>query len=205
MNEANEVARDYLKAPYSRILIPDDETGTYTAKIAEFPGCVAQGDSPEEAYQNLEAAAESWIEELLGMGEGVPEPAASNSYSGRVALRLPKSLHRNAAQLAEREGTSLNQFLVAAVAERVGAGTLYAEVARRLAWRAMQAVVSSVQVNTDRAWNESAATWPLGWANVRGSGTPFVQAIVREPSTERGTTGTVVRDVDLVELTEHGG
>ena len=121
MDETNGVARNYLQAPYSRILIPDAETGTYTAKIAEFPGCVAQGDTPEEAYRNLEAAAESWIEELLGMGQQVPEPAAGNQYSGRFALRLPKSLHRNAAQLAEREGTSLNQFLVAAIAEKVGA------------------------------------------------------------------------------------
>jgi predicted RNase H-like HicB family nuclease len=132
MDETNAVAREYLKAPYSRILIPDDETGTYTAKIAEFPGCIAQGDSPAEAYRNLEAAAESWINELLGMGEEVPDPAASNSYSGRIALRLPKSLHRSAAQLAEQEGTSLNQFLVAAIAERVGSGSLYAEMAQRL-------------------------------------------------------------------------
>ncbi len=75
MDETNAVAREYLKAPYSRVLIPDEETGTYTAKIAEFPGCIAQGDSPEEAYRNLEAAAESWIEELLGASEDVPEPA----------------------------------------------------------------------------------------------------------------------------------
>lgn len=135
MDEANGVARKYLKAPYSRILIPDDETDTYTAKIAEFPGCVAQGDSPEEAYRNLEAAAESWIEELLGMGQQVPEPAASSQYSGRVALRLPKSLHRNAAQLAEHEGTSLNQFLVAAIAERVGTSSLYQSMVQDLGVR----------------------------------------------------------------------
>ncbi len=83
MDEANGLARDCLEAPYSRVLIPDAETGTYTAKIAEFPGCVAQGNTPEEAYRNLETAAESWIEELLGMGQSVPEPAADNRYSGR--------------------------------------------------------------------------------------------------------------------------
>ena len=132
MDETNGVARSYLQAPYSRTLIPDAETATYTAKIAEFPGCVAQGGTPEEAYRNLEAAAESWIEELLGMGQQVPEPAAGNQYSGRVALRLPRSLHRNAAQLAEREGTSLNQFLVSAIAEKVGAKSSVEQMLKRM-------------------------------------------------------------------------
>jgi predicted RNase H-like HicB family nuclease len=132
MDEASRVAKGYLESPYSRILIPDSSTGTYTAKISEFPGCIAQGETPEEAYRNLEAAAESWIEEVLGAGQQVPEPAIGNRYSGRVALRLPKSLHRNAAHLAEREGISLNQFLVSAVAEKVGAENLAEKLLEKL-------------------------------------------------------------------------
>lgn len=135
MDEDNRLAREYLKAPYSRVLIPDAETSTYAAKITEFPGCVAQGDTPEEAYRNLEAAAESWIEELVGMGQRVPEPSVFNQYSGRIALRLPKSLHRNAAQLAEREGTSLNQFLVSAIAQSVGTSDLYQGMVQDLGTR----------------------------------------------------------------------
>lgn len=131
MNESIESPRDYLKEPYSRILTPDDETGTYTAEIREFPGCVAQGDTIEEAYKNLEVAAESWIEVSLGMGQEIPTPVQEESYSGRVAFRLPKSLHRRAAQAAERNGTSLNQFLVAAVAEQLGAEKLCEQLAER--------------------------------------------------------------------------
>jgi antitoxin HicB len=160
MDEGNKMAVEYLKAPYSRVLIPDAETGTYAAKITEFPGCVAQGDTPEEAYQNLEAAAESWIEELVGMGQQVPEPNVFNQYSGRVALRLPKSLHRNAAQLAEREGTSLNQFLVSAIAERVGAGTLYEELGQGLGERVARVVAESVGVVFSSAIGAPARTWP---------------------------------------------
>jgi predicted RNase H-like HicB family nuclease len=141
MEAGNRTAAEVLKAPYSRVLMPDAETGTYAAKITEFPGCVAQGDTPEEAFRNLEAAAESWIEELMAMGQRVPEPSAFNQYSGRIALRLPKSLHRNAAQLAEREGTSLNQFLVSAIAERVGAGSFYAKMNRMLEERATESIV----------------------------------------------------------------
>lgn len=160
MDEDNRLAREYLKAPYSRVLIPDAETSTYAAKITEFPGCVAQGDTPEEAYRNLEAAAESWIEELVGMGQRVPEPSVFNQHSGRIALRLPKSLHRNAAQLAEREGTSLNQFLVSAIAERVGAGTLYAELGQKLEEQVAQIAVEYVGVVFSSAVGAPARTWP---------------------------------------------
>jgi predicted RNase H-like HicB family nuclease len=110
----------YLTAPYSRIVIPDPDSGTFTAQVMEFPGCVAQGDSVAEAYANLESAAERWIEAALELGQRIPEPAAAQRYSGRVLVRFPKSLHRRAAEAAARDGTSLNQFVVAAVAERVG-------------------------------------------------------------------------------------
>lgn len=39
----------------------------------------------------------------------------------QVALRLPNSLHERARLLAERDHTSLNQFIALAVAEKVAA------------------------------------------------------------------------------------
>jgi multisubunit Na+/H+ antiporter MnhC subunit len=42
--------------------------------------------------------------------------------SGRLLLRMPRTLHADLAQAAEREGTSLNQFITAALATRIGSG-----------------------------------------------------------------------------------
>lgn len=39
----------------------------------------------------------------------------------QVALRLPDSLHQYAKHLAARDDTSLNQFIVTAVAEKISA------------------------------------------------------------------------------------
>ncbi|MDP2959243.1 MAG: toxin-antitoxin system HicB family antitoxin [Longimicrobiales bacterium] len=119
-------ARSYLNRPYQRVLIPDAESGTVTAMIAEFPGCVTQGNGVQEAYANLEEAAESWIEAAMELGQEIPLPAADQAFSGRVLLRLPKSVHRQAAEAAERDCTSLNQFILAAVAEKVGAARVEA-------------------------------------------------------------------------------
>jgi antitoxin HicB len=113
-------ASGYLKKPYTRALIPDEESGTFTARIIEFSGCVAEGATASEAYERLEAAAESWIEAALEMGQAIPLPAADVRFGGRFALRLPRSLHRAAAQLADLEGVSLNQLIVSTVAEKVG-------------------------------------------------------------------------------------
>jgi len=110
----------YLKRPYQRILLPAEEGG-YTAKIAEFPGCVTEGDTAAQALRRLESAAESWIEAVIDTGQSVPEPMAEQEYSGKLMLRLSRSLHRRAAEIAHAEGVSLNQFIVTTLAERVGA------------------------------------------------------------------------------------
>lgn len=35
-----------------------------------------------------------------------------NDYSGRLLLRMPKTLHQRLAEAAEKEGVSLNQYIV---------------------------------------------------------------------------------------------
>jgi predicted RNase H-like HicB family nuclease len=123
---------EYLREPYSRVLVPD-EGGGYSAEILEFPGCFAEGETADEAMQALEHAAESWIQAALDQGQDIPQPFLNQGYGGKVALRLPRSLHRRAAQFAERDGTSLNQFLVSAIAVRVGAEEFYSRLVAQLA------------------------------------------------------------------------
>ena len=161
MNGSPDTPRDYLTKPYARVLTPDAEYGGYTAEILEFPGCVTEGDTPHEALENLEAAAEGWIEAALSMGQDIPEPSDAQGYGGRVALRLPRSLHRRAMQLAERDGTSLNQFLVAAIAERVGAGTLYTRMTQRLEQRAMEVAAYSLHTSINRGMSILEGLWSV--------------------------------------------
>lgn len=114
MTDRSEI-RQYLLQPYSRILVPSP-SGGYFAEVLELTGCFSHGKSVEEAMRNLEEAMEGWIEAALEMGQSIPLPLATAGYSGRVLLRLPKSLHKAAARRAEIEGVSLNQYLVTAVA-----------------------------------------------------------------------------------------
>jgi predicted RNase H-like HicB family nuclease len=115
---------EYLKSPYARIVIPQED-GTFFAEILEFPGCFTEGTTPDEAFRNLEEAAKAWIESTLDHGQEIPPPSTNEGFSGKLILRLPRSVHRRATRMAERDRTSLNQFLVAAIAERLGAESLY--------------------------------------------------------------------------------
>ena len=58
-------------------------------------------------------------------GVSIPEPeptpeARVSSYSGKLALRVPKSLHAQVAARARREGVSINQFIATTLAQEIG-------------------------------------------------------------------------------------
>jgi predicted RNase H-like HicB family nuclease len=149
MSTITKKPEEYLKEPYSRILIPDEESGTYTALILEFPGCIAQGDTPQEAYEHLEESAKDWIEAALELNQEIPIPSQSLSFGGKVLLRLPKSLHRQSAIIAQREGVSLNQFIVSTLAEKVGALKLYGKLTNNIELKMGQIVALANQVVTN--------------------------------------------------------
>ncbi len=112
-----------LSKPYARILIKDEggNGNGYTATVLEMPGCIAEGYTAEEAMEELEATMIEWAEATVKNGQEIPQPLDINEYSGRLVLRMPKWLHKQAAMMAEAEGVSLNQWIVAAIGERVGA------------------------------------------------------------------------------------
>jgi hypothetical protein len=60
------------------------------------------------------------LEGTVARGLRVPEPVDSNGFSGKLVVRLPKTLHKKAAHVAAREGVSLNSFIVSSLAEQVG-------------------------------------------------------------------------------------
>lgn len=75
--------KDYLKLPYHRVFVKDEESGWYTSFIFEFPGCISQGENIQEANEMLEDAAEAWIEAALDLGQTIPEPC-ENFWRGAL-------------------------------------------------------------------------------------------------------------------------
>jgi antitoxin HicB len=116
-----KAVEDYLKLPYHIEIIRDDdeENPGWVARVIELPGCITQGDTFEELGEMIDDAMRSWIGVALEDGIPIPDPAPNEDYSGKFVVRLPRSLHRQLAEAAEREGVSLNQFVNVALARAV--------------------------------------------------------------------------------------
>ncbi|MVX58259.1 toxin-antitoxin system HicB family antitoxin [Streptococcus danieliae] len=106
----------YLGLDYSVLIdeINDDGEVLFTASIRELPGLIVYGDSLNEVYEEIELAKADWIEANLEWGREIEEPFKDSleEYSGKVTLRMPKTLHRKVKERSEIEGVSLNQTLV---------------------------------------------------------------------------------------------
>lgn len=107
----------YMNLPYSIKVIPE-EVGGYTVKIEELPGCISQGETIEEAINNIREAQGAWLEVAIDEKLEIPLPKVKEEYSGKFVLRIPKSLHRKLSNLAEEDGVSLNQIIVNLLSER---------------------------------------------------------------------------------------
>jgi antitoxin HicB len=121
----------YLNLPYT-VEVKKTEDG-YFAKVLELPGCMTWADTFEELGPMIDDAMATWIEGSLEEGLPIPEPRETEDFSGRVNLRMPKSLHRDLARLAEAEGVSLNQVMVTALAraaERASTSKQARDIAR---------------------------------------------------------------------------
>jgi predicted HicB family RNase H-like nuclease len=124
---------EILKRPYARTVMPEPD-GTFRSEIIEFPGCVAIGDTAVAALESLEDVASSWLEAALSKNQPIPAPIeGTEGFSGKLMLRIPKSLHKKAAHIAARDGVSLNQFILSSLSEQIGVRTITARVRQQFA------------------------------------------------------------------------
>jgi antitoxin HicB len=91
----------------------------WIATVEELPGCEAHGATPESAAAAMTDAVERWVREARAAGREVPPPGAAAAHSGKLLVRMPRSLHAELVRASDREGTSLNAYIVAALSASV--------------------------------------------------------------------------------------
>ena len=62
----------YLSLPYPIVLRREDEV--WAAEIPDLPGCIAAGETREEALTMIDDAKEAWLSVSLEAGDPIPEP-----------------------------------------------------------------------------------------------------------------------------------
>ena len=94
----------------------DDGETYYRVTVPRLPGLIAYGDDLEEGMAELEEVKKAWFSSCLRRNVKIPEPL-TKKYSGKLLLRMPKSLHAHLAEEAEDENVSLNAFIVSKLAQ----------------------------------------------------------------------------------------
>jgi predicted HicB family RNase H-like nuclease len=99
-----------------------DNQMLYEAKVRELPDIAEYAETHEQAYDLALDAITATAEAFAEQGRDMPEPyQPEEDYSGRITLRLPKSLHRSLAEKAQEEAVSLNQYMLSVLAQNSGA------------------------------------------------------------------------------------
>ena len=73
-----ETPEEILKRPYLRIIVPEPD-GSCRAEMPGFPGCIATGETFEEAVSSLEAVATGWLTAAIALGHKIPRPNIKRS------------------------------------------------------------------------------------------------------------------------------
>jgi predicted RNase H-like HicB family nuclease len=59
---------------YEIIIFWSDEDQAFVAEVPELPGCMAHGNTHEEALAHAKAATQLWIATAKEFGDPIPEP-----------------------------------------------------------------------------------------------------------------------------------
>ena len=114
----------------------------FEARIKELPDIAEYADSFEEAYALAIDSIETTMEIFTEKGRTFPEPNISaDDFSGRVTLRLPKSLHRSLSTMSDSEGVSLNQYLCNVLSYYSGFASIPATKPSSELWSPMEKTV----------------------------------------------------------------
>lgn len=104
-------------------LVNEESQSVYRATVAEFPDVAYFGETYGDAYEGVIDAITTISETLSNNGQIVPTPLVDQEeFSGRVTLRISKSLHARLHAAASRESVSLNQWVAESVALRLDGG-----------------------------------------------------------------------------------
>lgn len=101
--------------------VAEDDGGGYTAYMPEL-GCIGDGDTIENAIKDVQEVAENLIKLAIEDGRTIPRSKIfdEENYSGKLSLRIPKSLHKMLAKQSEIEECSINQLITTYISMGLG-------------------------------------------------------------------------------------
>jgi antitoxin HicB len=179
---------------YPKQVFWSDEDEGFVATAPDLPGSSAIGDTEADALAELDSAIEAWIDAAVAAGNSVPapsKPALRGAYSGKLLVRMPRSLHEELAKSARREDVSLNQYIVFVLSRyfsvtarseevrMIGGGVQFTAATEhnlRFSWRSI-VFDAGGSFSTSNLGISSAGMQPLSSSTAVEGGTGWVQTL----------------------------
>lgn len=87
----------YLDLPCHITMVREEHDGEvgWVVSVGEFPGCISEGDTPEEAVEMIRDAMHGWLAVKLEHGDPIPPPRPGSTHSGRSWRGSPRDFMQN--------------------------------------------------------------------------------------------------------------
>jgi predicted RNase H-like HicB family nuclease len=70
-----------MSIKYELIIYWSKEDQSFVVEVPELPGCIADGETYEQAVANAQQVIEEWIETARELGRPIPEPKGRLIYA----------------------------------------------------------------------------------------------------------------------------
>lgn len=70
-----------MDTKYEIIIFWSKEDQSYIAEVPELPGCMADGETYQQALSNAQQIIQEWIETAQELGRDIPEPKGRLAYA----------------------------------------------------------------------------------------------------------------------------
>ena len=70
-----------MSIKYELIIYWSDVDDSFVVEVPELPGCMADGETYEQAVANAQHVIEEWIETAKELGRPIPEPRGRLLYA----------------------------------------------------------------------------------------------------------------------------
>ena len=102
-----------MKYPFSVDQMKVEDHLFWVVESKQLKGCVAQGETIEDALNEMEINEAEWLDAARELGIPIPKVQIEEPmiYSGKFTVRLSPKVHEESTRMAKSEGISLNQYI----------------------------------------------------------------------------------------------
>src|SRR5689334_11237945 len=100
-----------MSKPNYRVIVTfDGERKLFVARAPELEHTTAEGGTRAEAIANVEQEIDAQLANMLSHGSTPPRAVDEEQFTGEIAAKVSKTLHRDLTYQARTEGIELDQL-----------------------------------------------------------------------------------------------